>query len=92
MAILFGVNQINRPTPANWANAIQIFTVIAAIVLAWIGTSAASFIPIKESGIVQSILGLLIGIANGLKPFLGVATNQTSVPIEQVQEMEEPKK
>ncbi len=89
MAVLFGAKQFNRPTPTNWANNIQVFTVIAAIVLAWIGT--ANFIPIKLSGILQSILGLLIAIANGLKPFLGVATSQTSVPIKNVGEMEDPK-
>lgn len=90
MGILFGAKQFNRPTPASWANGIQIFTVVAAIVLAWIGT--ADFIPAKESSITQSILGLLIGIANGLKPFLGVKTDQTNVPISDVQEMAEPKK
>lgn len=92
MAILFGKNQINRPTPAGIANFIQAYTVVAAVVLAWIGTNAASFIPLKTSGIIQSILGLTIGIANGIKPFFGVKTTATEVPIEQVQTMEEPKK
>lgn len=87
-AIKFGVSQISKPTPANWSNGIQIFTVIAAVVVAWIGTNAAAFIPARQSGIIQSILGLLITIANGLKPFLGISTSQTTVPIEQVAEME----
>lgn len=86
--IKFGANQFNNPTPANWSNAIQIFTVIAATVLAWIGT--ASFIPAGLSSTLQSILGLLIGIANGLKPFLGVETTQKEVPIEDVKEIEVP--
>ena len=90
MAVLFGVKQFSRPTPTSWSNSIQIFTVIAAVILAWIGT--ANFIPAKESSIMQSILGLLIGIANGLKPFLGVSTSQANVPIQQVGEMEDPKK
>lgn len=91
-SVLFGKGQFNRPTPAGLANAIQVYTVVASLVLAWIGTTAADFIPIKVSGIVQSVLGLTIGIANGIKPFFGVATTATSVPIEQVQEMEAPKK
>lgn len=92
MATKFGVSQFSRPTPASIANFIQVYTVIAAVILAWIGTNAASFIPLATSGIIQSILGLTIGIANGIKPFFGVSTTATQVPISQVQEMEEPKK
>ncbi len=85
--ILFGKSQYKKPTPSRIADIIAVFTVVASLVLAWIGT--ASFIPAKESGIAQSILGLLVGIANGLKPFFGVKTDQTAVPIEQVTAMEE---
>lgn len=89
MAVKFGAGQLNNPTPAGWSNGIQIYTVIAAIILAWIGT--ANFIPASTSSITQSILGLTIGIANGLKPFFGVETTQKQVPIEDVKEMEPPK-
>lgn len=84
--IKFGPKQFNNPTPANWGNGIQIFTVIASIVLAWIGT--ADFITASLSSVIQSILGLLIAIANGLKPFLGVETAQKNVPIEDVKEID----
>lgn len=87
--VKFGAKQFNNPTPASWSNGIQIFTVIASVVLAWIGT--ANFISASLSSIIQSILGLLIGIANGLKPFLGVETSKKEIPIEQVAEMEVPK-
>lgn len=87
--IKFGRAQLKNPTPSKLADVIQVFTVVGSLVLAWIGT--ASFIPAYESGITQSILGLLIGIANGLKPFFGVKTNQENVPIDQVTEMDEPK-
>jgi len=90
MAIQFGTKQLKQPTPTSVGNIIQVFTVVAAIVLAWIGT--ASFIPAKESSIIQSILGLLIGISNGVKPFFGVKTNTDSVDIENVSQMDEPKK
>jgi len=86
MAILFGRKQFSKPTPTSLSNTIQVYTVVASIILAWIGT--ANFIPANTSSILQSILGLTIGIANGLKPFFGVATEQKSVPIEQVGEME----
>lgn len=88
--VSFGPKQFNKPTPTSLANAIQIYTVVASIVLAWIGT--ANFIPANTSSTTQSILGLTIGIANGLKPFFGVVTDQKSVPIDQVGEMEQPKK
>lgn len=92
MAILFGKNQINRPTPAGLANAVQIFTGVAGAIIGWLGTSASSFIPVKESGIIQSLLGLGITIAIVIKPFFGVKTDATNIPISEVTAMEEPKK
>lgn len=83
--VKFGASQLKNPTPTKWSNAIQVFTVVGAIVLAWVGT--ATFIPLGTASVLQSILGLLIGICNGLKPFLGIETNEQNVPIEQVGEM-----
>lgn len=85
--VQFGTGQLKNPTPSGLSNYIQVFTVVGAIVLAWVGT--ASFIPLQTSSIIQSILGLLIGIANGIKPFFGVETNQKTVPIEDVTAMDE---
>jgi len=90
MAMQFGRKQLKNPTPSIVGNVIQVFTVIAACVLAWIGT--ASFIPAAPSSVIQSILGLLIGIANGIKPFFGVKTDDKKVNIENVTSMDEPKK
>lgn len=90
MAILFGAKQLKNPTPSRVGNFIQVFTVIAACVLAWIGTAA--FIPANTSTVIQSILGLLIGITNGVKPFFGVKTEDAQVNIENVGEMQEPAK
>lgn len=84
--VKFGKDQLKNPTPSKLANIIQVYTVVASCLLAWIGT--ANFIPIVTSSILQSILGLTIGISNGLKPFFGVETTQKEVPIEQVSEME----
>ena len=89
MAMQFGTKQLKNPTPSSVGNVIQVFTVIAACVLAWIGT--ASFIPANTSSVMQSILGLLIGIANGIKPFFGVKTEDKKVDIENVTSMDVPK-
>lgn len=83
--VKFGASQLKNPTPSRWGNAVKVFTVLASTLLAWVGT--ADFIPLKTSGVVQSILGLLIAISNGLLPFLGVETTQTNVPIEDVASM-----
>lgn len=83
--IKFGSGQLSNPTPSTLSNIIQVFTVVGGLVLAWVGT--ASFIPPEAATITQSILGLLIGIANGVKPFFGVETSQRNVPIEDVTSM-----
>lgn len=76
---------MGNPTPSKLSNIIAVFTVVATAVIAWIGT--VSFIHVEQASIVQSILGLLLTIANGLKPFFGVETSQQDVPIEDVTSM-----
>ena len=85
--VKFGTKQLGNPTPSRIGSIVKVFTVIGSIVLAWVGT--AGFIPLETSGIIQSILGLLIGIANGILPFFGVQTRQDEVPIEDVKELDE---
>ena len=85
--VRFGRKQLANPTPSRIGSVVKVFTVIGSIVLAWVGT--ANFIPLNTSGVIQSILGLLIGIANGVLPFFGVQTIQTEVPIEDVTSMGE---
>lgn len=87
MAVKFGGDQLSNPTPSRLSNAIKVFTVVGSLVLAWVGT--AKFIPFDVSTMIQSILGLLIGIANGVLPFFGVQTTQENVPIENVAAMDE---
>ena len=84
--VKFGRKQLGNPSPANISSIIAVFTVIASIVATWVGT--ANFIPAKPSTIIQSLLTLLIAIANGVKPFFGVETNQQRVDVEDVTEME----
>lgn len=84
--IKFGRRQYKNPTPKKVSDCIAVFTVVAGIVATWVNT--VSFIPSGLSMIISSILTLLISIANGVKPFFGVKTSQTNVPIEDVGEME----
>lgn len=84
--IKFGRAQLKNPTPANWSSAIKVATVVLGAIIAWVGT--ATFIPTNIATIIQSILGLLLTLSNGLLPFLGVQTNQSDVPIADVASME----
>lgn len=85
--VKFGGKQLKNPTPSRLGNAVKVFTVVGSIILAWIGT--ANFIPANTSTILQSVLGLLIGIANAVMPFFGVQTEQTDVPIDDVSSTDE---
>ncbi len=89
MAVKFGASQLKNPTPSRLGNAIKVFTVVASLVLAWVGT--APFIGAITSSIIQSILGLLVGVANGVLPFFGVPNSGQNVPIEDVAAMDETK-
>lgn len=82
----FGRKQFGRPTPANIGFTITLFSGIAGIVQTWMGT--ASYIPNGVSNVLISILGLLIAIANFLRPFFGVPIDTKTVPSEQVTEIE----
>lgn len=87
--VKFGREQLRNPTPSRVAKILDIFTGIAGVVVAWIGT--ADFIASYDAKVSQSILGLLIGIAQVLKPFFGVDTRQQNVPIEDVKVIDEQK-
>ncbi len=89
MAVKFGASQLKNPTPSKLGNAIKVFTVIASLVLAWVGT--APFIGAVTSSVIQSVLGLLVGISNGILPFFGVPNSGQDVPIEDVAAMDETK-
>lgn len=84
--VKFGRSQLKNPTPASWSAGINVATVVLSTFIAWVGT--ANFIGAHTSSIIQSICGLLVGLGNGLKPFLGVETGQQEVPIEKVTAME----
>ena len=68
--ISFGLNQISNPTPSKINLWVRVFTVSAAIFLAWMST--ASVIGEHSKDIINQVLGLLLGLTNGLAPLFGV--------------------
>ncbi len=88
--VKFGRKQLLNPTPSKLANSILIGTIIAGVLITWL--PSASFIPATISTVMQSILGLLLAIANSIKPFFGIQTTQQEVDIQDVSEMEMPSK
>lgn len=68
--VKFGPEQISKPTPANINLIVRIFTVAGAIFMAWIAT--ANIVGPHTKDVLNQILGLLLGLANGLAPLFGV--------------------
>lgn len=89
MSIKFGSKQLQNPTPANVARRLDIFCAISGVLIGYLTT--ASYIPNNISNIIAGILGMLIGVAQSLKPFYGVETTRQTVDIDNVVEMEKPK-
>lgn len=90
MAMKFGTQQLNQPTPRNVGRTFKIIIAINSAITVWMGT--ADYIPSFTAKVVGSILSLVTLLCVSLEPFFGVQTNQKNIPIEQVSEMEEPKK
>lgn len=84
--VKFGRKQLKNPTPASWSGGINAFTVILGVIIAWLGT--ATYIPSNWITISQSIGGLLLALANGLKPFIGVNISSSTVPTDSVNTIE----
>lgn len=80
--VKFGVSSISNPTPQKVANIINISSAIAGAVIAWLQT--VDFIPAQTVKIISGICGLLVMVALAVKPFFGVHSDQTEVPIEEV--------
>lgn len=83
----FGRKQIGKPTPASVGFKILVISIVAPIIQVWLGTAA--YIPNHVSNIIVSILALIIALANGLKPLFGVDVPESSVPTEDVKEVED---
>lgn len=93
MAIKFGISQASNPTPSNINLWVRVFTVAAAIFMAWLAT--ANVVGPNTKDLINQILGLLLTLTNGLAPLFGIQlTNGESkkVSVEDVSAMDEPKK
>ena len=84
--VKFGTKQLQNPTPSGHSKVIDLFTAVAGVVIAWLVT--ATYIPNSVSNVISSILGLLIGVAQAVKPFFGVITTQHDIPKEDVTAMD----
>ncbi len=84
--VKFGTKQIGKPTPANVNLWVRVFTVAGAIFMAWMAT--ASVMGPHTKDIINQILGLLLGLANGLAPLFGVEIQSKTVPTDQVTSIE----
>lgn len=68
--ISFGTSQLNKPTPASINRAVRVFTIAAGIFLAWMSTS--NLIPEHTKDVLNQVLGLALGLTNGIAPLFGV--------------------
>lgn len=90
MAIKFGAKQRNNPTPAGLNFWVRVFTVSAGIFMLWMPTN--NLIGQNTQNAINSILGLLLALSNGLSPLFGIEGAGKYVRTEDVAVMEEPKK
>lgn len=84
--VKFGRKQLENPTPKGVAFKINVAMAIATAVSGWVSTTP--YIPSKPSSLITSLLSLVVLILMSIKPFYGVETSKSSVPIEDVGEME----
>lgn len=80
--VKFGTKQLNNPTPSNINLWVRVFTITAAVFLGWMAT--ASVMGPNTKDIITQVLGLALGLVNGLAPLFGVDINSKSVPADQV--------
>jgi hypothetical protein len=82
----FGRKQLKNPTPAKIVFWVRVYSVVAGILITSLA-SAPFHIP-HEAG-VNWLLGLSIGVSNGIAPLFGVEVSGNRIPKDQVTSMEE---
>ncbi len=90
MAVKFGKQQLNNPTPTNVGRIMKIIIAVNSATTVWMGT--ADFIPSYTAKVLGSILSLVSLLCVALEPFFGIPTTQKRVDIEDVSAMSESKK
>jgi hypothetical protein len=73
--IKFGPNQLTNPTPSTVNLVVRVFTVSAGIFMGWMAT--ANVMGPNTKDLLNSILGLLLALANGLAPLFGIDLSNT---------------
>lgn len=82
----FGRKQIFNPTPASINFWVRVYTIVAGAFIGWMQT--APYIGVKTQAMLSSIIGLTLGIANGLAPLFGTEA-KGPVPAKDITAMEE---
>lgn len=80
--VSFGTSQVKNPTPSSINLWVRVFTVAAGVFMGWMAT--ASLMGPNTKDILNSILGLLIGLINGIAPLFGVDISSRTVPTDKV--------
>lgn len=68
--VKFGIDQTRNPTPSGINLWVRVFTVTAAIFLAWMSTS--NLIGPHSKDAINQLLGLALLLTNGLAPLFGI--------------------
>lgn len=84
--IKFGTKQVSNPTPAVVNLWVRVFTVASGVFMGWMAT--ANIMGPNTKGVLNSILGLLIGLTNGIAPLFGIDITSKSVPADKVTAIE----
>lgn len=87
--VRFNLSQVNNPTPSNVGRTVTIISIVLGVFVGW--SASTNIIPHPADDIVNGIAGLLLAVANAIKPFFGVEVNGSTVPKKDVTEIEEPK-
>lgn len=87
--VKFGAAQIKNPTPSSLNLWVRVFTVVAGVFMGWMNTN--TLIPSGTQDVINSILGLLLGICNACAPLFGVQVNARYVKKENVSAIDTPK-
>jgi hypothetical protein len=84
--IKFGTSQVNNPTPSKINLWVRVFTVASGVFMGWMSTNNLIH-PVTQS-YISSVLGLGIGLCNGVAPLFGVQVNSDTVPKDDVKSMD----
>lgn len=84
--IKFGTSQVKNPTPSKINLWVRVFTVAAGVFMGWMSTNNLIH-PVTQS-YISSVLGLGIGLCNGIAPLFGVQVNGDTVPTEDVKSID----